>query len=85
MISKIRIFRKIRLGYSNLCTLSLFVHLSLRLGSAEAEAKTCPRVEFNLMDLESVGNSLFDLISKMLWESCKTVILNKLVLRVYAQ
>lgn len=63
----------------------LICALVLEIGSAEAEAKTCPRVEFNLMDLESVGNSLFDLISKMLWERCKTVILNKLVLRVYAQ
>lgn len=41
----------------------LFVHMSLRLRSAEAEtkmppqlSKLCPRVECKLMDLESVDN-----------------------------
>lgn len=60
---------------------SLFVHLSLRLGSAEA--KMCPRVEFKLMDLESVGNLAFLVLHL---RCCgKAVILNKLVLRSYAQ
>lgn len=59
--------------------------MSLRLRSDEAETKMCPRVEFTLMDLESVDDLSFLVLHLKYFGKAAKLILNKLVPRGYAQ